>query len=156
MCGNTLFDNFQKNLVDNKKYLIVVTLQKSFRKRFDHFNQSENIFQSYSHRQKNIFKIDILKLEISFGIYVIFMEFFDLTKSLKCVVQCIRNVPLHRMNGFWWVRNHVSKNSSIFLMLELSYFTKSDIFTMCLNDSMEEFFVRTHTWKLFQWIIWIM
>ena len=100
MYRNTLFDNFQKNLVDNKKYLIVVTLQKSFRKRFDHFNQSENIFQSYSHHQKNIFKIDILKLEISFGIYVIFMEFFDVTKSIKCVVQCIRNFNLHQMNEF--------------------------------------------------------
>ena len=83
MCGNALFDNFQKNFVDNKKYLIVVTLQKSFRKGFDHFNQSENNFQSYSHRQKNIFKIDILKLEISCGIYVIFVEFFGSHKIIK-------------------------------------------------------------------------
>ena len=89
MCGNTLFDNFQKNLVDKKKYIIVVTLQKSFRKRFDHFNQSENIFQSYSHRQKNIFKIDILKLDISFGIYVIFMEFCAVNNSLQHGIQGI-------------------------------------------------------------------
>ena len=147
------FWQFSKKLVDDKKYLIV-TLHKSFGERFDHFHQSENILQSYSHHQKNIFKMKF-RSYFHFG----FMNFFWILlskKSLKCVVPCIRYFTLHRINEFWWVRTHTWKNSSIFLMLKLSNFTKSDIFTMCLNDSMEEFFVRTHTWKIFRWILWIM
>ena len=81
MCGNTLFANFQKKLVDDKKYLIV-TLQKSFGKRFDHFNQSENILQSYSHHQKNILKIEILKLEMFILDLWNFYEIFYL-KNIK-------------------------------------------------------------------------
>ena len=91
-----------------------------------------------------------------FGVYVIFMEFFEVNKSLQYIVQGIIHVILHQMNEFWYVRTHTWKNSSIFWILKMSNFTKSDIFIMCLNESMDELFIRTHTSKLFQWFLWIM
>ena len=48
------------------------------------------------------------------------------------------------MNEFWWVRTHTCKKSSIFWMMKMSNFAKSDIFIICLNESMDELFIRTH------------
>ena len=76
------FWQFSKKLVDDKKYLIV-TLHKSFGERFDHFHQSENILQSYSHHQKNIFK---MKFRSYF--YLGFMEFFGILLSKKIIKMC--------------------------------------------------------------------
>ena len=84
------------------------------------------------------------------------MEVFEVNKSLQHGIQGIGHIILHSTNAFWQVRTHTWKNSSIFWMLKMSNFTKSNIFIMCLNESMDELFVRTHTSKLFQWFLWIM
>ena len=106
---------------------------------------------------RNFFsKLKFRSWKFLFGVYVIFMEFFEVNKSLQCIVQGIRHVILHQINEFWWVRTHTWKNSSIFWMMKMSNFAKSDIFIICLNESMDELFVRTHTSKLFQWFLWIM
>ena len=101
-------------------------------------------------------KLKFRSWKFLFGVYVIFMEFFEVNKSLQCIVQGIRHVILHQINEFWWVRTHTWKNSSIFWMMKMSNFAKSDIFIICLNESMDELFIRTHTSKLFQWFLWIM
>ena len=64
----------------DKKYLIVMP-QKSFGKRFDHFNHSENNLQPYSHQQIFFLESEISKLEISiFG----FTEFlWNFSRSIN-------------------------------------------------------------------------
>ena len=84
------------------------------------------------------------------------MEFFEVNKSLQHGVQGIGHIILHSTHDFWQVRTHTWKNSSIFWMLKMSNFTKNEIFTVWLNESMDELFIRTHTSKLFQWFLWIM
>ena len=116
------FWQFSEKLVGDEKYLIVSD-QKSFGRRFDHFNHPENILQPYSHHQTFFSKLKFRSWKFLFGVYVIVMEFFEVNKSLQCIVQGIRHVILHQINEFWWVRTHTWKNSSIFLMLKLSNFT---------------------------------
>ena len=72
------------------------------------------------------------------------MEFFEVNKSLQHGVQGIGHIILHSTNDFWQVRTHTWKNSSIFWMLKMSIFTKNEIFTVRLSESMYELFVRTH------------
>ena len=86
-------------------------------------------------------KLKFRSWKFLFGVYVIFMEFFEVNKSLQCIVQGIRHVILHQINEFWWARTHTWKNSSIFWMMKMSNFAKSDIFIICLNESMDESFM---------------
>ena len=116
------FWQFSEKLVGDKKYLIVSD-QKSFGKRFDHFNHPENILQPYSHHQTFFSQLESRSWKFLFGVYVIFMEFFEVNKSLQCIVQGIRHVILHQINELWLVRTHTWKNSSIFWMLKMPNFT---------------------------------
>ena len=84
-----------------------------------------------------------------FWIYVIFMELFEINKSLQHGIQGIGHIILHSTNAFWQVRTHTWKNSSIFWMLKMSNFTKNEIFTVWLNESMDELFIRTHIYLLY-------
>ena len=76
--------------------------QKSFGKRFDHFNHSENNLQPYFHQQIFFLESEISKLENNFyfWIYVIFMEVFEVNKSLQHGVQDIGHIILHSTNNF--------------------------------------------------------
>ena len=114
--------SISKKLVGDRKYLIVSS-QKSFGKRFDHFNHPENILQPYSHHQTFFSQLESRSWKFLFGVYVIFMEFFEVNKSLQCIVQGIRHVILHQINELWLVRTHTWKNSSIFWMLKMPNFT---------------------------------
>ena len=83
----------------DKKYLIVSD-QKIFGKRFDHFIAPKSFWNHIVISRKKFSKLKFQSWKFLVWMYVIFIEFVDVNKALKWVVPGITDVILHQINEF--------------------------------------------------------
>ena len=118
----------------DKKYLIVSS-QKSFGKRFDHFHHTENVFQPYSHHQTFFFKIEISKLKIFiWGL----RNFHGIFRSQQIItIHCSRYYTCYFTPNKWVL---ICKNSYLEELIHI------------LNIENVQFYKKWHFYHVSKWV----